>query len=78
MDFPLYFQNVIWPGGGHFFIIKQFSQDLVVMWAKPNSVTPLLSPLLPLGVIWSHLRDFFVPRDYVIFLSKDVANFFLS
>ena len=53
MDFPLYFQNVIWPGGGHFLLQKKilkksntpkYAQVLVVTWAKPNSVTALLSP----------------------------------
>ena len=55
MDFPLYFQNVIWPGGGiflkQFFFLKKpnipkYAKDLVVTWAKPNSVTALLSPPL--------------------------------
>ena len=26
MDFPLYFQNVIWPGGGAKFVTKKISE----------------------------------------------------
>ena len=52
MDFPLYFQNVIWPGGAFFltnFFLKKpnihkYAHDLVITWVKPNSVTALLSP----------------------------------
>ena len=53
MDFPLYFEKVIWVGGGNFFrqifFLKkpntpEYAQVLVVTWAKPNSVTALLSP----------------------------------
>ena len=52
MDFSVYFQNVIWQGGGAKFVTKKNSEkakhsqicpSLVVMWAKPNSVTALLS-----------------------------------
>ena len=52
-DFPLYFQKVIWVRGDNFlqnfFFLKkpntpEYAQVLVVMWAKPNSVTALLSP----------------------------------
>ena len=58
MDFQLYFQKVIWVGGGHFFcrhffLKKQntpsFSQVLVVTCPKPNSVTALISPSSPFG-----------------------------
>ena len=53
MDFPLYFEKVIWVGGGLFFgrifFLKkpntpEYAQVLVVTWAKLNSVTALLSP----------------------------------
>ena len=52
MDFPLYFQKVIEWGGdslfANFFLLKkpitpEYAQVLVVTWAKPNSVTALLS-----------------------------------
>ena len=53
MDFPLYFQNLIWPGGTSFFIKNLFlkkpntwecSQVLVVTWVKLDCVEALLSP----------------------------------
>ena len=53
MDFLLYCQNVIWVGGESFFCQKiclkkpntpEYAQVLVVLWAKLNSVTALLSP----------------------------------
>ena len=54
----LYFQKVIWVGGGNFFLIIFFSSEkpntlehaqvLVVMCPKLNSVTALLSPPPPL------------------------------
>ena len=60
MDFPLYFKNVIWLGWGAFFFLQKkilkkpdipkYAQDLVVMWAKPNSVTALLSPPPTIGI----------------------------
>ena len=51
MDFALYFQNVIWPGGAGWGLnllpkknlkkpnTPKYAQVLVVTWAKPNSVT---------------------------------------
>ena len=53
MDFPLYFQNVIWPGGDTFFHQNFFlkkpntsecAQVLVVTWVKLDCVEALLSP----------------------------------
>ena len=53
MDFPLYFEKVIWVGGGlffcrNFFLKKpntpEYAQVLVVTCPKLNSVTALLSP----------------------------------
>ena len=64
MDFPLYFQQVIWVGGGHFFLIflkkpnnPEYGQVLVVTCTKFNSVTALLSPPTPqkrvhTAIIW--------------------------
>ena len=52
MDFPLYFQKVIWPGADSFCskkILKkpntsEYALVLVVTWAKLNSVPALLFP----------------------------------
>ena len=53
MDFPFYFQEVIFVGGGHFFCkncfqekpnTPEYAQVLVVMCPNLNSVTALLSP----------------------------------
>ena len=53
MDFPLHYQKVIWVGGGAGFFAKkkseksstlEYAQVVVVLWAKLNSVTALLSP----------------------------------
>ena len=52
MDFPLYFQTVIWVGGPFFCRIflkkkpntQEYAQLLLATWAKLNSVTALLSP----------------------------------
>ena len=53
MDFPLYLQNVIWPGGFIFFInffflkkpnTLEFAQVLVVTWVRLDCVEALLSP----------------------------------
>ena len=62
MDFPLYFEKVIWVGGGHFFrrnfFLKkpntpEYAQVLVVTCPKPNYVAALLS--LPLFSAWINL-----------------------
>ena len=61
MDFPLYFQKVIWPGGDCFYYQKkilkkpntsEYAQVLVVTWAKLNSVTALL-PHSPYNAQWT-------------------------
>ena len=55
MDFPLYFEKVIWVGGDIFFAknfclkkpnTPEYAEVLVITWAKLNSVTALLSPLV--------------------------------
>ena len=61
MDFPLYFQKVIWVEGGQ--ILRQkcfpkkpntpkYAQVLVITLAKLNAVTALLSPALLLHLIY--------------------------
>ena len=56
--FPILFSKRYLGGGGQFFCqhfylkkpnIPEYSQVLVVTWAKLNSVTALLSPLLNIG-----------------------------
>ena len=57
MDFPLYFQKVIWLGGTFLSAIlflkkpspSEYAQVLVVMWTKHNHVTALLSPRPTIG-----------------------------
>ena len=53
MDFPFYFQKVLLPEGGTFFLqqfflkkpnTSEYAQVLVVTWVKLNSVTTLLFP----------------------------------
>ena len=62
MDFPSYFQKVIWVGGTHFFrrhfYLKkpntpEYAQVLVLTCPKINSVTALFSPPPPTIAMWS-------------------------
>ena len=60
MDFPLLFEKSNLGGGKlfltNFFLKKpntpEYAQVLVVMWAKLNSVTVLLSTPPPLKITW--------------------------